>query len=69
MDISGISIAKEGYAKASEKLVSSVEKIASGDTSSSVLIDFAMNASNLEVQTKNLGLMLDRDKNLLDILA
>ena len=68
MEISGISVAKEGLKNANQKLAQSAENIAGGDNSPSVIIDFIKQSENVELQTKNLSLQLEANRSVLDIV-
>lgn len=69
MELKGIDVAKEGFSRASLSLNENANKIANGDISAATFVDFAMSANDVQIQTKNLGFMIEKDENLLDIIA
>lgn len=69
MELSGIEVAKAGFKRASQSLNENASKIASGNISAAAVVDFSISANDVQIQTKNLGFMIEKDKNLLDMFV
>lgn len=67
--IDPVSKALTGLLSAQDKLAQAADTVASGDLDPKALVDVNLEATNVKAQSKNLKLMLDQDKAILDILA
>jgi hypothetical protein len=67
--MNAISTALVGLNRAREDLNASAERVARGHIDVGTLVDAKVAAQDVKVQTKNLSLMLERDEEILDILA
>ena len=67
--MNAISTALAGLNRAREDLNASAERVSRGHIDVGTLVDAKVAAQDVKVQTKNLSLMLERDEEILDILA
>jgi hypothetical protein len=67
--INALSSALAGLTRAREAFADSAHRISRGDIDAATLVDAKVDALDVRVQLKNLGAMMDREKEVLDILA
>lgn len=67
--IDPVSKALQGLLNAQSGVAQAADKVATGDISAESMVDLARASTNVEAQAKNVKLMVETEKSVLDIIA